>query len=138
MSQTKRRYQAGRWLQTAEEDLKAAGLLVDTEMYAHTCFLAQQSGEKAVKSLWHLIDADPCGNSVQRFIAEFPPPEEIPDRNAWIEHGAWLDKFYTPTRYPNGLPDLTPGQVNRREDAERGLYAARSLLAGCREWLAER
>lgn len=49
-----------------------------------------------------------------------------------------LDKYYIPTRYPNGLPDLTPGQVYREEDARRGLDAARFLAARCREWLAGR
>jgi len=29
-----------------------------------------------------------------------------------------LDKYYIPTRYPNGLPDLTPAQVFTVEDAK--------------------
>jgi HEPN domain-containing protein len=137
MSHPKNRHQAERWLQTAEEDLQAAQVLLDAKMYAQACFYAQQSGEKAIKSLWYLVDADPWGHSVQRLITEFPQQVEIPDLDAWLEQGALLDKFYIPTRYPNGLPDLTPGQVYRLSDARRGLGAARTLVAACKKWLDE-
>lgn len=55
----------------------------------------------------------------------------------WLERGALLDKFYIPTRYPNGLPDLTPGQVYTLDDAQRGLQAARLLLEACRKWMEQ-
>jgi HEPN domain-containing protein len=29
-----------------------------------------------------------------------------------------LDRFYIPTRYPNGLPDLTPAEAFTADDAE--------------------
>jgi HEPN domain-containing protein len=138
MSQSENRYQAERWLATAEEDLRAAETLANARMYAQACFYAQQSGEKALKSLWYLVDADPWGHSIQRLIVEFPRRAEIPEGEVWIEHAALLDKFYVPTRYPNGLPDLTPGQVYRLEDARRGIEAARSLLTACIHWAEER
>ena len=138
MSRSKNRYQAERWLQTAEEDVQAAQVLLESGMYAQACFYAQQSGEKAIKALWYLVDADPWGHSVQRLITEFPQRAAIPELEAWIERGALLDKFYIPTRYPNGLPDLTPGQVYRLDDATRGLEAARVLVTACRRWLEER
>ena len=68
-------------------------------------------------------------------MAEFPESETLSDKEEWIEQAALLDKFYIPTRYPNGLPDLTPGQVYRLSDAQRGLDAAHELIAACREWL---
>ncbi len=135
MSRDKNRHEAERWLLTAEEDLRAARQLLDSGSYAQACFLAQQSGEKAVKALWYSEDADPWGHSVQRLVIEFPRNAELPDPVRWIEWAALLDKYYIPTRYPNGLPDLTPGQVYRLEDARRGIEAAGALLAACREWL---
>lgn len=138
MSQTRNRRQADRWLQTAEEDLRATRTLLQAGFYAQACFYAQQGAEKAVKSLWYRVDAEPWGHSVQRLVTEFPLPESLPDREQWIEHGALLDKFYIPTRYPNGLPDLTPGEVYRQSDAQRGLEAARQLVEKCREWLEQR
>ena len=138
MSLQKRRHEAERWLQTAEEDLKAAELLAQAGAYAQACFYTQQSGEKAVKALWYWIDADPWGHSIQKLIVEFPEKASLPNWETWIERGALLDKFYIPTRYPNGLPDLTPGQVYTSDDAQRGLAAARGLVAGCREWMEQR
>ncbi len=135
MSQTKNLHQAERWLQTAQEDLNAAQILQHAALYAQACFYAQQSAEKAVKALWYAADANPWGHSVQRLIREFPQAAEIADLEDWIERGAQLDKFYIPTRYPNGLPDLTPGQTYRLNDAEQGLAAARFLVAHCRRWL---
>jgi HEPN domain-containing protein len=137
MSQSKNRHQAERWLLTAEEDLRAAELLSQAGLFAPACFHAQQGGEKALKALWYLVDAEPWGHAAQRLVADFPRREELPDLEAWIEQAALLDKFYIPTRYPNGLPDLTPGQVYREADANRGIEAARLLVAACRKWLEE-
>lgn len=68
---------------------------------------------------------------------DFPEKQSLPDLERWIERAALLDKFYIPTRYPNGLPDLTPGQVYTREDAQRGLETAHNLVAACRQWLEQ-
>lgn len=134
MSIAKNLHEAERWLHTAEEDLQAARVLSDAGMHAQACFYAQQSGEKALKALWHLVDADPWGHSVQRLVAEFPRCAEIPDLQVWLEHAATLDKFYIPTRYPNGLPDLTPGQVYRSSDASRAIEAATALVSAAQKW----
>ena len=67
MSHTKNRHQAERWLQTTKEDLQAARVLSDAGMCAQACFYAQQSGEKALKSLWHLADADPSQGTRNKF-----------------------------------------------------------------------
>jgi HEPN domain-containing protein len=136
MSRDKNRHEAERWLLTAAEDLRVARHLLDSGSYAEACFLVQQSGEKAVEALWYLEDTDPWGQSIQRLVLEFPRHEELLDPGQWIERAALLDKYYIPTRYPNGLPDLTPGQVYRLEDARRGVEAAEGLLAACQEWLA--
>jgi len=135
MSRSKNRYEAERWLLTAEEDLQAANILLKEKMYAQACFLAQQSGEKGLKALWYLIDANPWGHSIQRLVMEFPQKERLPALEKWLEWGAALDKFYIPTRYPNGLPDLTPGQVYGPTDAKQAVETAKTLLTQCRKWL---
>jgi len=93
MSQAKNRHQAERRLQTAQEDLRAARALLDAQMYAQACFYAQQSGEKALKAIWRLIDADSWGHSIQRLIAEFPQPAAIPDLETWVEYGALCETW---------------------------------------------
>ncbi len=135
MSVSKNRYQAERWLLTAKEDMEAAQVLLERGMYAHACFLFQQSGEKAVKALWYFADEDPWGHSIKRLLSEFPHRNRIENVDDWLEWAAFLDQFYIPTRYPNGLPDLTPGQVYSKEDAERCREAAHRLVSACEQWL---
>jgi len=55
------------------------------------------------------------------------------DMEIWQKRAAALDKFYIPTRYPNGLPDLTPGQSYFLSDAEEAISQATFFLnASCR------
>ncbi|MBN2241741.1 MAG: HEPN domain-containing protein [Acidobacteria bacterium] len=128
MSVDKERYEARRWLGTAEEDLDAARSLLDSGKFSHSCFFSQQAGEKAVKALWYLLGEDPWGHSIQKLIAELPDPVAIGRLQPHLQDGAQLDRYYIPTRYPNGLPDLTPGQAYFRRDAELCIEASRRLL----------
>jgi HEPN domain-containing protein len=132
----KNRHEAERWLQTAEEDLRAAQLLRGSNMFAHACFLAQQSGEKSLKAMWYLLDQDPWGHSIQRLAREFPEPGFISDTQDWLQRAAILDRFYIPTRYPNGLPDLTPGQSYFLPDANQAIKEATFFLEKARDLLA--
>lgn len=134
MSQSKNQWQAERWLNTASEDLQAAQALHKAGFHAQACFYAQQSAEKAIKALWYLEDIDPWGHAIQRLVMEFPRFQELPPQTEWIQHAAALDKFYIPTRYPNGLPDLTPSQVYQVDDARHALSAAETLISACWQW----
>ena len=87
--------------------------------------------------MWRLVDADPCGYSVKKLLLDFPRKAQIKDLEALTERAALLDKFYIPTRYPNGLPDLTPGQIYGKEDAQRGIEAARTLVEACWQWFSD-
>ncbi len=135
MSQSKDRHEAERWLQTAAEDLRAAQALRADGLYAHACFIAQQCGEKAVKAMWYWVGQDPWGHSIQKLIAQFPEPQHMPERDDWLQRAALLDKFYIPTRYPNGLPDLTPGQSYFLRDADQAIEQAGFFLEACRRFL---
>lgn len=135
MSLTNNALEAWRWWETARDDLQAAKTLEKSEMYAHACFNCQQSGEKALKALWFSIDEDPWGHSIQKLVAEFSRQEWLKPINQWQLYAAFLDKFYIPTRYPNGLPDLTPAQSYTAEDAHIALERAIFLLEQVRQLL---
>jgi len=128
MSMKKYLYEARRWQQTASEDLTASKALFEAGHYAQACFYSQQCAEKAVKALWLMIGEDPWGHSTQKLIQDFPQKALLQDYEKWVEAAAHLDKFYIPTRYPDGLPDLTPGQVYRREDAEQAIELAERFV----------
>jgi len=42
--------------------------------------------------------------------------------------GVILDRHYIPTRYPNGLPDITPEQAFLKEDAVISIQYSRNIL----------
>ncbi len=134
MSRTEDRRTAERWLMAAEADLAAARALLNAGFFAHACFTAQQCGEKALKALWHLSGEDAWGHSIQKLAMQFPGRSYVADLSAWIEKGARLDRYYIPTRYPNGLPDLTPAESYFQPDAEEAINLAAYLLAECRRW----
>ena len=39
-----------------------------------------------------------------------------------------LDKLYIPTRYPNGLPDITPSEAYSLLDAQNAIKAAKHII----------
>jgi len=50
MSTEKNQREASRWLSTARDDLDSAVILRNNGKFAHSCFHAQQAGEKALKA----------------------------------------------------------------------------------------
>ena len=133
MSQSKSQYEAKRWWLTAQEDLDVARSLHEGGKFSHACFLAQQSAEKAMRALWLWIDRDPWGHSIQKLVMQFPQQDILQDIDVWVESAAHLDKFYIPTRYPNGLPDLTPGQVYMSQDSSQAIEKAAFFLEETRK-----
>jgi HEPN domain-containing protein len=128
MSLEKDHHEALRWLKTAEEDLGAARGLLTIKKYSHACFIAQQCAEKAMKALWYALGDDPWGHSIRKLIEEIPDKASRQRLMANLEAGNILDRYYIPTRYPNGLPDLTPGEVYLKKDADLCIRHARSIL----------
>jgi HEPN domain-containing protein len=132
MSVDKQVHEARRWLDTAQEDLEAAGVLLREGKFSHACFLAQQSGEKAVKALSYFLGEDPWGHSIRKLIMDLPEGAAQDQMKKIQDDAAALDRFYIPTRYPNGLPDLTPGKYYFQKDAEFSIGVAESILAEVR------
>jgi HEPN domain-containing protein len=130
LSAEKNRDEAKRWLETRRSDLETARILLSSKRYAHSCFHARQAGEKCVKALWYLADSDPWEHSIRRLIEEIPDAdsETYKDLVKLTEAGAKLDRYYIPTRYPNGLPELTPDQAYFEEDAREALGLAGNLI----------
>jgi HEPN domain-containing protein len=127
---------ARRWLETAVGDIQAARAMRESGFHSHACFIAQQSAEKSLKAIWFACDLDPWGHSIQRLVEQFPRREWLKNYDRWLETASILDKFYIPTRYPNGLPDdRTPSQSYIASEAEHGIACAQLLLDCCREIL---
>ncbi len=126
MSLRKRAREAERWLKTAKEDYDVSMLLYENGRYAHCCFLSQQAAEKAVKALYYWMDREAWGHSILELLIGLE--DEIGELSSFKEEAALLDKFYIPTRYPDGLPALTPAQIYTKREAEIALKAAEKIL----------
>ncbi len=90
-----------------------------------------------MKALWFAIDGDPWGHSVQKLVMQFPQQDMLKGIENWLIHAAYLDKFYIPTRYPNGLPDLTPSQVYVLQDSDQAIEKAGFFLEETRKLLED-
>jgi HEPN domain-containing protein len=137
MSTEKNTSEALRWLKTGEDDLDAAAVLRKNRKFPQACFYAQQAAEKALKAIWYYRDADPWGHSIRKLIEDL----ENVDLTLYarlktlLRAGTVLDRFYIPTRYPNGLPELTPAEAYLEEDAEECIRQANQILAAVKSLL---
>lgn len=130
MSVERNRSEAARWLETARGDLHTADVLFANRRWAHCCFHAQQAAEKALKSLWYLFDGDPWGHSAARLVDDLGEVDQRAHASVadLAETAGRLDRYYIPTRYPNGLPDITPDRAFFEADAREAIDAARLIL----------
>lgn len=119
--------EAARWIRQAREDLRAADYLVERGIYNIACFLAQQAAEKALKGYLYGQGQDVVwGHSVAELAAEAASRQ--PAFSDVAQVGAYLDRFYIPTRYPNGLPGGIPADSFTHQDASRALDEAQKLI----------
>jgi HEPN domain-containing protein len=130
MSTEKNIREAIRWLTTADDDIDSAVILKNNGKFAHSCFHAQQAGEKALKAVWYFADADPWGHSTKKLIEDlnFVDLKLYQKLESYIKMAMVLDRFYIPTRYPNGLPDITPDEAFSDEDADTCITYSKKII----------
>jgi len=114
------------WLAQAQRDLEQAEDSRRSDRHEWACFAAQQSAEKAVKSLHLHLGQEAWGHVVARLLRELPrsvaPPEEL------LEKARVLDSFYVAPRYPNGHPEGAPFEhYGSLQSAEAIRYAGEIL-----------
>lgn len=136
MSLEHQRAESDRWLRQAADDLSAASVLEEHGKYAQACFMCQQSGEKSVKAVWLCLGLEPWGHSILRLIDELNDEKARPRLASLVGQARTLDRLYIPTRYPNGLPEITPQEAYDSRDASEALAAARAFLDGAKEIVA--
>ncbi len=118
--------EATRWLAQAKWDLKASRDSAAAGNYEWACFQAQQAAEKALKSFLYGAGAEPFAlHSLRRLLAEC---EAVRADFAHVRGAAELDRYYIPTRYPNGLPDDVPHDYYTAEAAHECLTLASSVI----------
>ena len=127
MTEEKHNFETTRWVDQAAEDLDAARVLRDAEKYAQACFYSQQAAEKALRGMGWRHGRRLSEHSILRLqcdLEEIDPDVQRLDKKEL----ALLDRFYIPTRYPNGLPHIIPQRGFCRADADAGIAAAEKVL----------
>lgn len=126
--------EADRWKKQAENDLQFAQLALREGFYAQACFIAQQTGEKALKALaYRQGKRFVIGHSLLELIKDLG--EAYPDLIHYQELAGQLDQYYIPTRYPNGLPAGAPYEVYNQRQAQEAVEGAQKLLEKIGKWL---
>lgn len=123
--------EAMRWLREALADLDTAEYLKRGGRHNTACFQAQQAAEKALKAVLYAHDVEePWGHSVDKLLREASTYE--PSLNDLVRLGALVDKYYIPTRYPNGLPGGLPSQAYGEVDSNEALKHAVRIIDAVR------
>jgi HEPN domain-containing protein len=119
--------EAERWLEQAKRDLAAAETIFAQRLWWIACFQSQQAAEKAVKSfLYGAGQRMVLGHSVAELIREAAAHK--PAFADLTASAAALDRFYIPTRYPNGLPGGIPADSYTEHDAQQAIDTAKAVL----------
>ncbi|MFW6150327.1 MAG: HEPN domain-containing protein [Chloroflexota bacterium] len=122
------------WLRQAERDLETAGVLLEQGRYEWSCFVAQQSAEKAAVAAVQQWDGVGWGGSVSRMLTMLAERTEV--SKFLLHFGKTLDKYQVPTRYPDSFGRGSPYQYYTARDAIRAVTYGRSIVEFCAGLLA--
>lgn len=100
MSDESRLERSRQWFDAAINDLIAAKTLMDHGMFAHACFLSQQSAEKGMKGFIAIEQNPARSHSLGELLSALPQDARLIDLEP-----SRLDRFYIGTRYPESLPE---------------------------------
>jgi HEPN domain-containing protein len=114
--------QVKRWLRKAEENLRVAEVTLKEDLYAYSCFHAQQAAELALKALIILRKGyQPFTHLLTELAAEVSDDASL--RLPSAEELRWLQEQYVQSRYPNArLSEYT------REEAVKAVEVARRVI----------
>lgn len=108
--------------------MNAARRVREAELYSLACFVSQQAAEKTLRAYLicqglEVIREHSVGRLAKR-AASYDP--EFAQIKTWA---ALLDKYYIPTRYPNGLASGgIPAEAYDDQDAARAVELAEKLF----------
>lgn len=117
------------WLAQAQRDLESAQAQRDGRFYEWTCFASQQAAEKACKAVLAKRGAE--GHSVLKLLAGIGVQS-----GDLLAAARMLDSFYVPARYPNGWAEGAPKDLFGKEEADRAIAGAKTIIGHCADLLA--
>ena len=130
--------EAHRWFTQSEDDLEFVRWLCEEKKFLDKgCFVAQQSAEKAMKAcLYAQGERIVIGHSLFDFCKKIET--DLPEFSEILNESRRLDRYYIPTRYPNGLPGGIPFQHFTEEDIRNALDDVEKVISTCRKFLQKK
>lgn len=111
------------WFRQAERKLASARWDIEGEFYEDACFSAQQAAELAAKAWLEGQGRVEIGHAVFYLLTGAgQPPADI------MQAGRTLDRYYFPTRYPNGFSRGAPMDYYDSQIAEEAVGLAQIIL----------
>ena len=124
------------WMNQAIKDLKTAEQLIKNESFEWSCFIAQQAAEKAVKAVFQKLNAVTWGHSIFDLLRILSQEQKILVNEDFLNYARSLDKYYFPTRYPNGFESGSPYEYFTKKEAEDALIYSGKIIEFCKDLLA--
>ena len=125
---------SGDWLRQARRDLDSARAQQAAEFYEWACFISQQASEKALKAALQKHGGEAWGHSIADLLGTLKECVEVP---ADLHSSAVnLDRYYIPSRYPNGWAAGSPGDYFTDDDASAAIGHSEAILRFCESVLA--
>lgn len=131
----KRQTEANRWFQQAYYDLQATRWNIQGRFFNTACFLAQQAGEKALKSFLYYNGARRTAlltHSLFEMVRE--GQKYLGDLTDLLDQARDLDFHYIPSRYPNGLPSGYPHDFYTKKIADQALRSAEKIFSTIQDY----
>ncbi|NVM22972.1 MAG: HEPN domain-containing protein [Desulfobacterales bacterium] len=127
--------EARRWFLQAEDDLRFVNWIrKEGVFFDKGCFMSQQAGEKALKAcLYATGKRRILGHSLFEMVEELSRTDE--HFQTILNPAKRLDRFYIPTRYPNGLPGGSPFQVYTVQDLTEAYEDVKTVFQVSRTFL---
>jgi HEPN domain-containing protein len=118
------------WFRQAEADLRHARNSLKDGDFEWSCFAAHQAAEKALKAVFLKLGMDAWGHTLTALIGNLPDAVGQPTETL-VDYARILDKYYIPTRYPNGFDSGAPTDYYTAGEAQSAIQQAEAILEFC-------
>jgi HEPN domain-containing protein len=122
------------WFRQAVHDLAHARSAAGTGDHDWACFAAQQAAEKALKALAARLGGEAWGHSLLAMVTELATADA--EIQSLREPAIRLDRYYIPTRYPNGFDAGAPLDYFLESDSREAISHADQVIAFVRRRLS--
>lgn len=103
------------WLFFVDDDLRAAHIMMEKEIFHTACFHAQQATEKVIKA--YLLKKHGKVRKIHYLTGLLDIDPEVKQEFSELMDGIeFLDQFYVPTHYPDAFPGSLPEGLPTKED----------------------